>query len=242
VGLVFLTSGPAVYYYRVSQLKKENDKQKRFSEQLINSQEAERRRIASELHDGLGQQILVIKNRLELAKQQIGNTKKLEEELDEIMKSTKISISDVRTISHGLRPVHLEKFGLTDAIINLCREIKDSDSIEWSYHIDKIDGLIDKNKEIHFYRVVQEGVNNIMKHSSAREASVLIKRTDYNIFTTIWDDGKGFDLKNLTGTEGLGFIGMKERVETLGGTIDIKSAPVNGTTIKINIIRREHNL
>ena len=81
-----------------------------------------------------------------------------------------------------------------------------------------------------------------MKHSSAREASVLIKRTDYNIFTTIWDDGKGFDLKNLTGTEGLGFIGMKERVETLGGTIDIKSAPVNGTTIKINIIRREHNL
>ncbi|MBR9916967.1 hypothetical protein GYB29_04595 [bacterium] len=242
VGLVFLTSGPAVYYYRVSQLKKENDKQKRFSEQLINSQEAERRRIASELHDGLGQQILVIKNRLELAKQQIGNTKKLEEEMDEIMKSTKISISDVRTISHGLRPVHLEKFGLTDAIINLCREIKDSDSIEWSYHIDKIDGLIDKNKEIHFYRVVQEGVNNIMKHSSAREASVLIKRTDYNIFTTIWDDGKGFDLKNLTGTEGLGFIGMKERVETLGGTIDIKSAPVNGTTIKINIIRREHNL
>ncbi|CAN0125681.1 unnamed protein product [Chrysoparadoxa australica] len=158
------------------------------------------------------------------------------------MKSTKISISDVRTISHGLRPVHLEKFGLTDAIINLCREVKDSDSIEWSYHIDKIDGLIDKNKEIHFYRVVQEGVNNIMKHSSAREASVLIKRTDYNIFTTIWDDGKGFDLKSLTGTEGLGFIGMKERVETLGGTIDIKSAPVNGTTIKINILRREHNL
>ena len=237
VGLIFLTSGPAAYYYRVSQLKKENEKQKRFSEQLINSQEAERRRIASELHDGLGQQILVIKNRLELAKQQIGNTRKLEEELNEIMESTKISISDVRSISHALRPVHLEKFGLTDAIINLCREIKDSDSIEWSYHIDKIDGLIDENKEIHFYRVVQEGVNNIMKHSSAEEASVLIKRTDHTIFTTIWDDGKGFDLKNIFETEGLGFIGMKERVESLGGTIDIKSAPGKGTTIKINILR-----
>jgi len=76
-----------------------------------------------------------------------------------------------------------------------------------------------------------------MKHSSAEEASVLIKRTDHTIFTTIWDDGKGFDLKNIIETEGLGFIGMKERVESLGGTIDIKSAPGKGTTIKINILR-----
>ncbi len=240
MGLIFLTSGPTVYYYRVSQLKMENEKQKRFSEQLINSQEIERRRIASELHDGLGQQILVIKNRLELAKQKIGNTIKLEEELDEIMENALVSISDVRTISHGLRPVHLEKFGLTDAIINLCREIKNSDSIEWSYHIDNIDGIISESKEIHFYRVIQEGVNNIMKHSSAQEASVLIKRTNKNIITTIWDDGKGFNSKKVSETEGLGFIGMNERMVSLGGTIDIKSLLNDGTTIKINIPIGEH--
>ena len=235
IGFFFLSSGPAVYYYRVQQLKKENEKQKRFSEQLIDSQEQERRRIASELHDGLGQQILVIKNRVELAKLHIRDNAEMEEQLNEIQHSATRSIEDVRNISHGLRPVHLEKFGLSEAITNLCNELQDTSIIEWSYHIDNIDGIIPANKEINFYRVIQEGINNILKHSLASEASVLIQRNTNNIYATLWDDGRGFSLRMDKKPEGLGFLGMRERVQTLGGTIVIQSLKGKGTTIKINI-------
>jgi len=233
-GLIF---GVGFLFYRIrtNLLREENERKKRFSEQLIDSQEQERRRIASELHDGLGQQILVIKNRVELAKKKAGNIIELEEELDEIMQSAVISIGEVRSISHGLRPVHLEKFGLTEAIENLCEELQNTLSIEWSYHIDNVDKAIHENKEIHFYRVVQEGVKNIIKHSSAKEASVLIKRTDRTISVTIWDNGKGFDLVRNGISEGLGFLGMHERIQSLGGIIDIQSVIKNGTTIKIEI-------
>ena len=235
IGFLFLSFGPIVYYYRVQQLKKENERQKMFTGQLIASQENERRRIASELHDGLGQQILVIKNRVELAKKQLNNPSELSDQLNEIMQSAVTSISDVRTISHGLRPVHLEKFGLTEAITNLCNELQETSTIEWSYHIDNVDKTIPEKKEINFFRVLQEGINNILKHSSASEASVLIKRNEDNIYATLWDDGKGFNIRADEQKEGLGFLGMRERVQTLGGTINIQSMKGKGTTIKINI-------
>ncbi len=240
--LILLVSGTGYFLFKRSEekFKQENDRQKKFTEQLIESQENERRRIASELHDGLGQQILVIKNRVELAKQKNGNEIELEKELDEIMQSAVISIRDVRSISHGLRPVHLEKFGLTEALVNLCEELQDTNSIEWSYHINDIDILIDKDKEIHFYRVIQEGVKNIIRHSSAKEASVLINETNKTISVTIWDDGKGFDKNNISSPEGLGFLGMNERIKSLGGTIHIDSILKKGTTIKIEIPTDEY--
>lgn len=235
VGLLFLTSGPAVYYYRVDQLKKENEKQERFSEQLINFQEVERRRIASELHDGLGQQILVIKNRAELALKQPYNSEMLTEQLHEIISSSASSIDDVRNISYALRPIHLEKFGLTDAISDLCDQLNKISSIEWSYHVDNIDNKIPKEKEISFYRVVQEAIQNILQHSSAAEASVMIRLNEQIIDVLIWDNGKGFNTKSDTYTEGIGFLGMKERIKTLNGTMAIESDVRKGTTIRVKI-------
>ena len=233
--LFFLTSGPSIYLYRIKLLKKENEKQKRFAEQLIDSQERERRRIASELHDGLGQQILVIKNRAELAQLQVDNPTEIAEQLSEITKSAVISISDVRTISYGLRPVHLEKFGLTEAITNLFDQIKSTSTIEWSYHIDRIDETIAKEKEINFYRVLQEASKNILKHSSASQASVMVKLFETEIRVSLWDDGKGFAMKKMEGLGGLGFLGMKERVENLGGSLVVQSSLGEGTVVKFVI-------
>ncbi|XWN37701.1 MAG: two-component regulator propeller domain-containing protein [Balneola sp.] len=235
IGILFLTSGPAVYYYRVSQLKKENEIQKKFSEQLIDFQETERRRIASELHDGLGQQILVIKNRAELARKQKHDANILNEQLDEIISSAVSSIDDVRNISHALRPIHLEKFGLTDAISNLCEQLKEVSSIEWSYYIDGIDHAFPKQKEISFYRVVQEAINNILKHSSASEASVMIRLNDNFINVLIWDNGEGLNIKSDKYTKGLGFLGMQERMKSLGGTMEIESKVSQGTSIRIRV-------
>lgn len=233
--ILLVSTGPTFYYLRVRQLRRENERQKRFTERLIDSQETERRRIASELHDGLGQQILVIKNRAEIAQQQADDPDEMVKQLKEIMQSAVLSIDDVRNISHNLRPVHLEKFGVTEAIENLCDQLKKSSKIDWSYHIDNIDDVIPKNKEIHFYRVIQEATNNILKHSNAQEASVMIIRSDSEIKATIWDDGKSFDKSEENVNKGLGFTGMYERVETLGGKINIDSKPGEGTGIKIII-------
>lgn len=230
--LFFATVGLGVYY-RILFLKKENEKQRRFSQQLIESQEQERRRIASDLHDGLGQQILVIKNRVELAQNNIENAKNLNQELNKIRESAITSIQEVRTISHGLRPVHLERFGLTEAIRNLCQQLDETSNIGWSYHIDDIDGVIPKDKEINFYRVLQEATKNILNHSSAKTASIAIKRFESEIRAVVSDDGKGFNVKVDRGTDGLGYLGMKERIKTLGGTLDIQSKIGEGVVIKI---------
>lgn len=235
VFILIVSTGPTFYYLRVKQLRREFERQKRFAERLIDSQEQERRRIASELHDGLGQQILVIKNRAELAQQQAGDPEETVKQLKEIMQSAVLSIDEVRNISHNLRPIHLEKFGLMEAIENLCDQIKRTSKIDWSYHIDNIDDVIRKEKEINFYRVIQEATNNILKHSLAKEASVMVMKIDSDIKVTIWDDGKGFDMSEESVDKGLGFSGMYERVETLGGTINIEGKPGEGTSIKITI-------
>lgn len=239
VVLLIIGCSGFIYYLRIEQLKRKNARQKRFTEQLIESEENERKRIASELHDSLGQQILVIKNRAELARQVVEKPEELDEQLDEIMQSAVISIADIRTISHGLRPIHLEKFGLTEAVENLCSQVQDSSSIEWSYHVDDIDEVIPKEKEINFYRVIQEGINNIFKHAQATEASVIIRRVDPGLKAMIWDNGVGFDALDKLNKGGLGLSGMNERVETIGGAISLNSDGIEGTTISIIIPVKE---
>lgn len=224
--------GFGIYLLRIRRLQKENEQQKWFTEQLIDSQEQERRRIASELHDGLGQQILVIKNRAELAKMQVNDPEGIKEQLDEIMESALISISEVRTISHDLRPVHLERFGLTEALNNLGEQLKEATEIDWSFHFDDLSGRIPEDKEIHFYRVLQEAINNVVKHSMAKEASIFVTRSETEINATIWDDGIGLKEDNRPG---LGFVGMKERIDALRGSITIQSTRKTGTQITIKI-------
>lgn len=231
--LVFVAAGPSVYYIRVTQLKKEKMRQQMFSEQLIDSQEQERRRIAMELHDGLGQQILIMKNRAELALNQVTDPRKTAEQLREIAQSAVISINDIRSISHGLRPVHLEQFGLTETVKYLCEQLKQSSSIEWGCHIDDIDGIIPREKEINFYRILQEATNNILRYSSATQASIMIRRSDHEVTASVWDNGKGFDPKQKANSAGMGLSGILERAYTLGGTCDITSEPDQGTTIMI---------
>jgi signal transduction histidine kinase len=231
--LFFLSFGPTVYYVRVSKLQKEQRMQQQFAEQLIQSQEQERRRIAADLHDGLGQQILIIKNRVELALKSVNDPEKTAHQLREISLSTQSSLNDVRAISHGLRPVHLEQFGLRETLLNLCEQFGQASSLEFVHHIDEIDGLIPAEQEINFYRIVQEGVNNILKHSGATQASFMIRCSGTVITASLWDNGKGFITGNIS--EGLGLTGIRERAKIMGGTCDIKSIPGEGTTVLITV-------
>jgi len=233
--IAFISTGAGVYYYRVQQLKREYEKQRRFSRQLIESQENERKRIASELHDGLGQQILVIKNRAELIKNNSLSPEKIDLHLSDISATAQHSITDIRNIAHALRPVVLEKFGLTKSISNLCEHLERTSSLDWSYFIDDIDGTIPSEKEINLYRIVQEAVNNIEKHASASEASVFVQRKEQMIELKIWDDGKGFDVGLIKKSRGLGLLGMKERVDSLNGELSVDSNATKGTKFLIKI-------
>lgn len=233
--LVFLVSGPSVYYWRVTQLKKEKSRQQHFAERLIDSQEKERRRIARELHDGLGQQIMIIKNRAEMVLNKQSSAEKMIEQLREIESSAVQAISDVRTISHNLRPVYLEQFGLTETIKQLFENLSHSTSIEWGLHVDDIDGIFPPEKEISFYRILQEGTNNILRHSAASQASIMVRRAHHELTVSLWDNGKGFDPVQMTNAPGLGISGIIERSNSFGGQCEILSQPGNSTTIKIII-------
>lgn len=235
IGLVFVVTGPALYFRRVAKLQVEQERQRRFTEQLMESQENERRRIAAELHDGLGQQILVIKNRAEMAQLTVVDQEQTAHHLKEITQSAMSSISDVRSITHDLRPVHLERFGLTDTLNALCEDVRQTTPLDFSYQIDDIDTMIPPDRQIHFYRVIQEGITNIQKHSKAGHASVFVQRTDAGIRALLWDDGIGFDIHAKRSFVGLGLSGIEERMQTLGGSFHFQSNPDDGTTLTLTI-------
>ncbi len=235
LGLLFISGGFGMYYIRVQQLKRENEKQRRFSQQLIDSQEKERRRIASELHDGLGQQILVIKNRAEIAHQLIENPDEVEEQLNQIRDSAQVSISDVRKIAHNLRPVLLENLGLKEALLSLFNEIEETSEIEWSFEVEEVDDLIAKEKEINLFRVIQESIKNIEVHSEASNAFIQLKVKKNEIHSEIKDDGKGVDEKLIKESNGMGVAGMNERVKSLGGELSIRSNNPSGTIVSFKI-------
>lgn len=234
-----------IYRNRVAQLRKIHaareafsqqlvQSQELFSRQLIESQEQERKRIAAELHDSLGQNLLVIKNRAVLGLTVIGQDR-TKEQFREIQDSVTEALSEVRSIAYNLRPLHLERLGLTSTLEEMIEEVEATSGIKINCDIAPIDNLFTKENEINFYRIVQECLNNIVKHSRAEKASITTYREKQNIFLIVKDNGHGFDLENLSGHHGLGLNGIAERVKILGGNHSIEALPGKGTTISIVI-------
>src|SRR5262249_39022678 len=156
-----IAAGVLLYKRRISTLKRAHQAREAFSRQLIESQEAERKRIAAELHDSLGQNLLVIKNRALLAMTS-ANEGTLEQ-LTEISSATDQAIDEVSEIAYNLRPYHLDRLGLARAIEAMLRRVSGSSGINFSSDIDELDGLLDERSEISLYRIIQESVNNIVK-------------------------------------------------------------------------------
>ena len=244
-GLAALVS--LVWRRRIAQLKRVEAVQHAFARQLIVSQESERKRIAAELHDSLGQRLVVIKNLALMflrssASTSGGNSDALRQ-IEEISAEASHAIGEVKEISYNLRPYQLDRIGLTKALEALARTAAASSPISFTADIDDIDGFFPQESEINFYRIVQESVNNIVKHSQALRAGVSIRRGPERLRLVIHDNGKGFtpgaaspDPDSRRG--GFGLIGISERVQLLGGGIAIQSAPGKGTTMTIEIDSR----
>ena len=250
IGVGVAVSLAGAVKFRLNQLDNARAAQERFSRQLLDSQERERQRIAAELHDSLGQSLLIIKNRAYLALTGIDDKENAVEQLEEITSSATHAIEEARTIAYNLRPFQIDRFGLTKTLIAICQQAEQSSGITFITELDPLDGLLSKEAEINLFRIVQECINNIIKHSHATEARLTIRRQEQQLHMLMHDNGKGFtsaergtqsaeaeERKNAMTPHsgGFGLIGMAERARMLGGTYSLQSGAGEGTTIKITI-------
>jgi len=219
-------------------LERQHAAQLAFSRQVLAQLEDERRRIAINLHDSLGQILLAIKNHALLAIQRPPDEQALRQRMDEISGASSQAIEEVRQITHGLRPYQLDRLGLTQAIRALVSRASINNSILFASRVEDIDGLFDKDAEIHVYRIVQEAVTNVVKHSAATEAAVVIKKRTAVVSLSIRDNGRGFEPAKPSPQPhdlGYGLTGITERVRILGGTLAIDSRPGAGASLNVEV-------
>ena len=224
-------------------------KRKLFEEKLRSSQkqlkelmqheqlmvEGEKNRIANELHDGIGQNLLFIKTSLQRYTEQL-ETDLGEEAFNQLITSFDETIRDLKSIIYNLKPSILEELGLGAAITTLCQTITDKSNIKGNTDIIGFEKRIDPKQEITIYRIIQESLNNIIKHSKAKEFSVTLMEKNGNIKILISDDGIGFETSNKNYLlPGLGLRSIKERVESYSGEFKIESQLNSGTILIIDM-------
>jgi len=214
---------------------REKKAREEFTHLLIASQEAERQRIAGELHDGLGQNLSIIKNRAHLATQTPVTPPSAAEHLQAIERIVSDAISETRNLAHNLRPAHIEQIGLTASLQELIREVSQSSQIRFERRVENVDDIFKMDGATNVYRIVQEALNNLIKHSRAQQAVITIQRDVRAVHLRIADDGVGFDASAVATRRGLGLTSMTERVRMLGGELRIQSTPGNGTQLTVEL-------
>jgi signal transduction histidine kinase len=224
----------------LDELKKSRNQLRTLSANLLNSQEKERRIVARELHDGVGSSLTAIKFALEekLANMQGKISGQSEISLEDIISMVRDTIDETQRISSNLRPSILDDLGIVKTIFSFCREFQDLYSnIQTEAIINLEESDIPEPLKIVIYRIVQEALNNIAKHSGATNVIVSMKRKSDSLVITIKDNGKGVEtgvetLFNGEDNGGMGVQGMKERTELSGGKFDIHSEKGRGTMVK----------
>jgi signal transduction histidine kinase/ligand-binding sensor domain-containing protein len=224
--------------YRIAQIRRVQAVQRAFSRELIESQERERQRIAAELHDSLGQNLLVIKNRAVLGARSQSDGQAVTQ-FNEIGATVAHTLEEVRAISYNLRPHHLDQLGLTTAIGAMIEKMAGSSKIAIRGEVDNIDGVFAPADEITIYRIIQESLNNVVKHAHASEAHVTVRRREHHVEIAIEDNGQGFVSRAPAAAAvrpgGFGLKGIAERVDMLGGRHAIQSRPDRGTSVTVRI-------
>jgi signal transduction histidine kinase/ligand-binding sensor domain-containing protein len=220
-----------LYRRRINLLKRAHAAQEAFALRLIESQERERKRIAAELHDSLGQSLVLIKNWALLGLQAEAQKRSPKPNLDEISETASEAIKEVREISYNLGPYQLDRLGLKKTIEEMIQKVDDSSPTGFNTDIGEIDGCLARDAEVSFFRIVQEAVSNVVKHAEAAEAWLEIEREGGQLILTIRDDGKGFDTGYAK--SGLGLLGMSERVGLLRGELSVRSEIGKGASIRV---------
>lgn len=221
-------------------LRKSEAGLRNLSSQLIAVQEQERKRIANELHDGIGQSLSAIKYRLEgaLSYFRKEDTNTAVETVSSVIPRIQEAIEEVRQISMDLRPSTLDDLGILATIEWFCREFQSTyQSINVTKKIDILEQDIDDGLKLIICRIMQEALHNVAKHADAKEVQLLLSNTDNCITLKIQDNGRGFDLKEHKnphdGVNGFGLRSMRERVEQSKGWFQIVSGSGLGTSLEV---------
>jgi len=216
------------------------EKRKYLAIRVIKAQEEERSRVAREIHDGPAQTLSNIVLKAEICEKLIDtDLNKAKEELKNLKKIVRESLVDVRRIIYALRPMSLEDIGLIPTLQKYIEKFTSETGIIVNFQKRGADRDInDENLTLTIFRVIQEALTNIRKHSGVKNAAVIIEFLPKNILLTISDKGKGFDIESIkVGKDdnmgGFGLFSIKERIELLDGTMEIISCSGKGTTIKV---------
>jgi signal transduction histidine kinase len=214
-----------------AKLRGSYDRIRHLSRRLLGEQEAERARIARELHDDVNQQLAILSIELDRlhSELRVGSTKRLSQALE----TAQGIATSVRELSHRLHPSRLQLIGIVAGLDSLRRDFSTPNLAITFCHRD-VPAEIDQKIALCLFRVAQEALGNAVKHSDARHVSVDLTGGRSSVALTISDDGKGFDVDGVPNA-GLGLISMRERVESVGGVLEIHAAPASGTRLRVTI-------
>lgn len=206
--------------------------QKQLTQATIDGQEAERREIGKELHDNFGQQLTTIKLFLDLAKPTA--TEEGMEMISMALKGVMDVINEIRSMSRSLVPHTLKDLGLVDSMMELIDSVGRAQLVPIDFEYEEFDESdIPENQKLTMFRIVQEQLNNIIKHAEARAISIQLKNSLQSVILEVKDDGKGFDIKKIR--KGLGFTNIRNRAELFGGKMEIFSKPGKGCRLKVSM-------
>ena len=219
---------------RINEL--ETEKQLTATEAVLKGEEQERTRLAKDLHDGLGGMLSGIKYSFQTMKGNLVMTPDNAQAFERSMDMLDSSIKEMRRVAHNMMPEALVKFGLDTALKDFCNDINQSGAIQVSYQSIGLENQkIEQTTAITIYRIVQELINNTIKHAIAKTAIVQVSKTGGHLSVTVEDDGNGFDTTILRQSKGIGWSNIQNRVEFLKATLDIQSDTAKGTSVHIEL-------
>ncbi|RLB30049.1 MAG: hypothetical protein DRG87_05940 [Deltaproteobacteria bacterium] len=224
----------------ITESKKAEEQIKYLSRQIINIQEKERESLSREIHDNIGQLLVTLKMGIfrmnkKVPKKLLG----IKDQINELSSLVNKTIREIRGLSHALHPPVIEDLGLTSAIEELCQDFKSYSEIRMKWDIDPIERPLQPMTNITIYRMFQEGLHNILKHSRATEVYVRLISRDNTIEAIIEDNGIGFVVDDVfapsPNRRALGLISMRERLALIGAVLEVFSAPGKGTKLIVSI-------
>jgi len=219
---------------RIAEL--ETEKQLEATEAVLKGEEQERTRLAKDLHDGLGGMLSGIKYSFTTMKGNLIMSPDNQQAFERSMDMLDSSIKEMRRVAHNMMPEALVRFGLDTALKDFCNDINQSGALKVNYQSIGMEGVtVDQTTSITLYRIVQELLNNTMKHSRACMAIVQVTKSDKQLSVTVEDDGKGFDTNTLKNSKGIGWVNIQNRVEFLKGKLSITSKAREGTSVLIEL-------
>lgn len=222
-GLLCLLLVVVISYYFIRQANKARALGQHYSRSLLKVQEEERMRISRDLHDSVGQQLILLKNQANASRDQ------------QMVKNVSATLEEVRSITRNLHPVVLSRLGLTAALEELIRKLDENTEVFFAIELENIDGLFDAEEELNLYRIIQEALNNIVKHANAVSAKLTIVHKKNKVLINIQDNGKGFSIEDeQQSSSSLGLKTLQERMAMLKGKVRIESGDL-GTIISLII-------